>query len=181
MMKKLTLTVAVLMAFAGCDDVARESSPVELVATVTQDVQLVDLADPTCPNLGTVELRAIPKNPLSDETFLDVRLTRTRVSYRRTDGGTLRPSSFVRTISGLVPIGGTATLNTFRVFQPDAVNEAPFAALLPSNGGVDPETGRRIVQMDVILEIFGETLSGENVATSVSFPVDFCFNCGGCA
>lgn len=180
MMKKLTLTVAVLMAFAGCDDLARESSPVELVATVTQEVSLVDLADPDCPNLGIVVLTVIPKNPLSDETFLDVRLTRTRVSYRRTDGGTLRPSSFVRTISGLVPIGGSATVEP-RVFQADAVNEAPFAALLPSNGGVDPETGRSIVQMDVILEIFGQTLSGENVATSVSFPVDFCFNCGGCA
>ncbi|MBW3565216.1 MAG: hypothetical protein KY459_10865 [Acidobacteria bacterium] len=180
-MKKLTLTVAALMALAGCDDVARESSPVELVATVTPDVvQLVDLADPVCPDLVTVVVNAIAKNPLSEETFLDVRLTRMRVSYRRTDGGTLRPSSFVRTISGLVPIGGTASVNT-RVFQADATNEAPFAALMPSNGGVDPETGRRVVQMDVILEIFGETLSGENVATSVSFPVDFCFNCGGCA
>lgn len=181
MMKKLTLTVAVLMAFAGCDDVARESSPVELVATVTQSsVPLLDLGDPNCPDLRTVVLTAISKNPLSDETFLDVRLTRTRVSYRRTDGGTLRPSSFVRTVSGLVPINGSATLD-FRVLQPDAINEAPFAALMPSNGGVDPETGRSIVQMDVILEIFGQTLSGENVATSVSFPVDFCFNCGGCS
>jgi hypothetical protein len=35
--------------------------------------------------------------------------------------------------------------------------------------------------MDVIVEIFGQTLAGENVSGSTRFPLDFCFHCGGCS
>jgi hypothetical protein len=35
--------------------------------------------------------------------------------------------------------------------------------------------------MDVLVELFGETLAGERVSGSTRFPLDFCYNCGGCA
>ena len=178
MMRRLILIAVLALAVAGCDDVARESSPVELVATPENVIQRADLAA-GCPLDGSVQVRSIVKNPASETTFLDVRLTRARISYRRTDGGTLTPATFVRTISAIVPSGGTTTL-PISLFQLDATNGAPFAALMPANGGIDPETGRSVVEMDVILEIFGQTISGENVATSVRLPVDFCYNCGGC-
>lgn len=179
-MKKLAIVLLAGLAIVGCDDVARESAPVELVASVVQEVTLVDIADPDCPDLGVVELTSIVKNPVSDPTFLDIRLQRARISYRRTDGGTLVPESYVRTLSGVVTQGGTSELNGFQVFRAGAITEAPFASLLPGNGGVDPETGSGIVSMDVILEIFGETLSGEPVSARTEFPLDFCYNCGGC-
>jgi hypothetical protein len=34
--------------------------------------------------------------------------------------------------------------------------------------------------MDLILEIFGETLAGERVSGSTRLTVDFCVSCGGC-
>ena len=111
-----------------------------------------------------------------------VSVTRYRVSYVRTDGGTQVPSPFVRTIDILVASNGTdAGLGSFTILTSDAINQAPFAALFPQNGGRDPETGRGTVRMDVIVEIFGETLAGANVAGRTRFPLDFCFNCGGCA
>ena len=43
------------------------------------------------------------------------------------------------------------------------------------------ETGRPIVGLDVVVEVFGETLAGERVSGSTRFPLDFCFDCGGCS
>jgi hypothetical protein len=37
------------------------------------------------------------------------------------------------------------------------------------------------VKLEVILEVFGETLAGDNVFDSTAFPLEFCFDCGGCA
>jgi hypothetical protein len=34
--------------------------------------------------------------------------------------------------------------------------------------------------MDVIVEIFGETLGGDAVYDATRFPLDFCYSCGGC-
>jgi len=104
------------------------------------------------------------------------------VSYVRTDGGKVVPPSFVRSISALLTAGGgIQTVSNFIVFDAGAFSQAPFPALLTQNGGVDPETGRRSVQMDVIVEVFGQTLAGENVSGSTRFPLTFCFDCGGCA
>ena len=64
--------------------------------------------------------------------------------------------------------------------MPGAFDQAPFAALLPQNGSRDPETGKPFVQMDIIIEVFGETLAGERVSGSARSPLTFCFHCGGC-
>jgi hypothetical protein len=170
------------LVLGSCSDINSNTSPVELIATAKQDLQVLDLSDTTCGTLGTIELKALVKNlKVTDTRFLDVKLERMRVSYQRTDGGKLIPQPFVQTISGLLPATGSATtLNDFFVFEVNAFTQAPFVALLPGNGGVDPETGNPFVKMDVIMEIFGQTLSGENVATSVRFPLTFCNDCGGC-
>jgi hypothetical protein len=175
--------VAALAAAAlSCNEIARDPSPIELVATTQQDITIVDLAGgPGCDqNLGTIVLRSIQKNTSSPSTFLGVELNRMHVSYRRTDGGSMAPESFTQTIDGFIEPGGQGTLNNFIVFRQDALRQAPFAALLPVNGGRDPETGLSLVRMDVLLRIFGETLSGQRVAADTRFPLEFCYNCGGC-
>jgi hypothetical protein len=165
---------------AGCGEVERQTAPVELVATATINQMILDLADPppTQP-LSTVLVRAFVKrlDPL-DTRFLDVRLQSYRVSYVRTDGGRLVPAPFTVPINQLVPVGAAAIpLDNFIVFEPLATTRAPFAALLPQNQGIDPETGRRTVGMDVVVEIFGETLAGARVHTTTRFPVEICYGC----
>jgi hypothetical protein len=81
----------------------------------------------------------------------------------------------------LINGGSTATISDFVVLETDALSQAPFAALQPENGGRDPETGRPFVKLEVIVEVFGETLGGDNVSDSTAFVLDFCVNCGGCA
>jgi hypothetical protein len=182
----LALAVAVL----GCNGELNEgSAPVELVATNTQNLQLLDLnptvaaADTDCQEeVGTITLQVLSKGR-TDLTgpASQVRVTRYRVSYARRDGGRLVPASFVRPMNTLIGVGGSAGLSDFVVIEPGAVNLAPFAALLPQNGGRDPDTQRSIIQMDVIMEFFGETLGGDNVYEATRFPLDFCYGCGGCS
>jgi hypothetical protein len=189
----LVAAAAVLLLAAGsCNDINRQNSPIDLVVTNTQLLHQFDLAgDPVgstkCQgNIGTVHIQALLIQPASTNPNLtpanlnQVKIDRYRISYVRADGGHLVPSPFVRSISTLVTVGGTSDASNFQVFDPNALNLAPFAALLPSNGGRDPETGRTIVTMDVILEVFGTTLAGERVAGSTRMTLDFCFSCGGC-
>lgn len=180
--------VAVLVLAAGCsNEINRSSSPVDLIVTNAQALQRIDLA-PTAANcnkaIGTISLRSVLKNPtqVSNQTFNDVRISSYQVTYVRTDGGKQVPVSFTRTMDAIIVTGGGATaLSNFLILEPGALVQAPFAALQPNNGGRDPETGKTFLQMDVIVTVFGETLAGERVSGSTRFPLDFCYQCNGCA
>jgi hypothetical protein len=184
--KKTWVVGIAALAFACSGDLNRASSPVDLVVTNTQNISQIDLL-PGAANcgqtIGTINIQAIVKNQnTTDNRFNDVRITRYRVSYVRTDGGKTVPAPFVRSTDQLVTANGGATsLGSFLVVDADALTQAPFAALIPTNGGRDPETNRPVVRMDVIVELFGQTLAGENVSGSTRFPLDFCYDCGGCA
>lgn len=179
------LSVSLLM----CREINKQAAPVKLVVTNTQILHKLDLAGGTgCDkNLATVSIQNLllqkpTANLPTDLRFDDVRIDRYRVSYVRIDGGHLVPATFVRSVSALVVVsGGSQVLTSFLAFEPTSLNEAPFASLLPQNGGRDPETGRSIVTMDIILEVFGQTLAGEAVTGSTRLTVDFCVQCNGCS
>ena len=183
--KSLAVAALAALTVLSCSgELTNNAAPVELVVTHEQTIGLIDIApntDPDCDQeLGTITMRLIPKNSSATGNLVQVRVTRYRVSYRRTDGGTLVPSPYVRAIDTLVGVGA-GTSATFRVFEAGALAQAPFAALLPQNGGRDPETLRPFVRLDVVLEVFGETLAGDNVYDSTMIPLEFCYNCGGCS
>jgi hypothetical protein len=192
----IVAAAAILLLAAGsCNDINRQSSPIDLVVSNTQILHKLDLAgdatgSTTCQqSIATVHILALlveapssaPNPNLTPANLNQVKIDRYRVSYVRADGGHLVPAPFVRSTSTLVNVGATADATTFQAFDPNALNQAPFAALLPQNGGHDPETGKSIVTMDVILELFGTTLAGERVTGSTRMTLDFCFSCGGCA
>lgn len=191
--KKLALIVAIALpsvAILSCNSVARESGSVELVVSGTQIINQIDLqggAAGCATSLGTVNIRILPLQPQNDPAhpvstqFLDVKLDRYQVTYQRTDGGKLVPPSFVRSTAQVIALsGGSQSLSDFVGFETNALNQAPFAALLPQNGGKDPETGLGFVKLNIILTVFGETLAGDRVQGSATFPINFCYNCGGC-
>jgi hypothetical protein len=190
-MRVALIAVAATAALSCSNEFTRSSSPVELIVTNSQAIQQIDLngngtsGNTKCDqDVGTISVEARLKNPdlNVDQRFNDVRVTRYRVSYTRTDGGTAVPAPFVRAMDLLVTAGGgSANLSKFVILSGDAITQAPFVSLLPNNGGRDPVTGRPFVQLLVTVEVFGETLAGTNVSGSTSFPLDFCFNCGGCS
>ncbi len=190
-MRVALIAVAAMAAVSCSNEFARSSSPVQLIVTNSQQIQHIDLngngssGNVNCDqDVGTISVQARLKNPDSNvnQQFNDVRVTRYRVSYTRTDGGTAVPAPFVRAIDLLVTAdGGPVDVSKFLILSSDAVTQAPFASLLPTNGGRDPVTGRPVLQLLVTVELFGQTISGTNVSGATSFPLDFCFNCGGCA
>jgi hypothetical protein len=179
------MAIAVFSLSCSSSELNDSAAPVHLVLSNVQELDTIDLSPAAvgCDvNIGQVTIRSILKdpNPNVDQRFNDLRIRRYRVSYRRTDGGTLIPQPFVQSIDLFVAADGTSDLGNFRIFQREAITQAPFAALLPTNGGRDPETGRKTVSMDVTLEVFGETIAGSNISGSTTFPLTFCYECGGC-
>jgi len=192
-MKRIALIAAIALpsvAILSCNSIARESAPVELLVSGTQNLNQIDLqggASGCAASIGTVQLsvrflqnQSDPSHPTSNQ-FNDVKLDRYQVTYVRTDGGKLVPPTFVRSTAQVLTAGlANQSLSDFIAFETNAFNLAPFAALLPQNGGRDPETGLAFVKMDIILTVYGQTLAGERVQGSARFPVNFCYNCGGC-
>jgi hypothetical protein len=189
-MLQTVVLIALAILVAGCNEIARQSTPVELVVTNTQTLTHIDIA-PAAANcnqfISTVTVRSLllsnPNNgnlPLNSR-FTSVQLTSYRVTWQRRDGGTLIPAPFSRSTSGSLAVGETTALSNFIIFTPDMLTQAPFAALTPGGGKRDPETGRAVVTMDAILEVFGETLAGDRVSGSTRMTLDFCFSCGGCS
>jgi hypothetical protein len=186
---KVIIMALLAVAILSCSDINRQNGPVEMVVSINQAIQRIDLegnALNCSGSLGVVTLRVISlqgglsKIP-TDNRFNDVKLDSYRVTYVRTDGGHLTPQPFVRSISGILQIGQQpSALSGFLAFPPNAFNQAPFVALQPQNGGRDPETGKTTVQMEIVIEVFGETIAGERVTGSARMPIDFCFHCGGC-
>jgi hypothetical protein len=184
---------AALLLLAGCsNEISKSSSPVELVATNTQILHQIDIA-PTATgcnqNVGTIELQSIVKNlnaqtgggPVNT-TFEQVHVTSYQVSYERADGGKLVPAPFTNPIDMLLtPGGGATSLSSFEILRTTALNQAPFAALLPQNGGRDPDTQQATIRMNIIVTVFGQTLAGDSLSASTRFPMAFCYQCGGCA
>lgn len=187
-MKRITnvglLAVALLAtSMLSCGgEVTDSSTPVKLIVTNTQTLSTLDLAGgENCDqDVGTINMRVLSLNGASGE-MLQVRVSRYRVSYQRTDGGKSIPAPFVRSMDTLIGVGETGSLSKFTIVEADALLQAPFVSLLPQNGGRDPDTGRPIIKMDVIVEVFGETLGGDRVYDATRFPLDFCYACNGCS
>jgi len=195
-MNRIARTAAAMLlvlAAGACNDINRQAAPVALVVTNTQNLHQLDLAGDVTGStkcqetIATVHMTSVllenpSTNPnLSIADLNTIKIDRYRVSYVRVDGGHLVPAPFVRSISTTVGVGTTAEGTNFVAFDPNAIFNAPFVALLPQNGGRDPETGRPVITMDVILEVFGTTLAGERVTGNTRMTLDFCFSCGGCA
>jgi hypothetical protein len=188
----IAISVLLMIVAGSCNDINKQESPVSLIVSNTQNLHTIDLAgDPAgstkCQeSVGTIHIATVVVQPPTTNTNVSgadlnqVKIDRYQVSYVRVDGGHLVPAPFVRSTSLVIAAGGTAEGTTFLVFDPNALNQAPFAALLPQNGGVDPETGRPIITMDVITTFFGQTLAGERVSGNTRETLDFCFSCGGC-
>jgi hypothetical protein len=189
----IRFVLAGLVLTLGCNsnDLTKSASPVALIVSNQATFKQVDIAGGAICNQdwGAIQMQLIAKNPtLTDPlsppitTFNQVHVTKYQVSYQRTDGGKLVPAPYVRSMDTLLQVGGSPIpITPIALFDTAAVyQQAPFAALLPNNGGVDPDTGKTFVQMDIIVEVFGQTLAGENVAGSTRFSMNFCYNCGGC-
>jgi len=127
--------------------------------------------------IETINIESKPKNPDAILTAnQDVRITDWEVTARRTDGGTVTSPDWYNAVSVFVPGGGSATLENYRIYPEEYLDDPPFNYLFPENGGLDPETGAASVRQALRLVISGRVVSGKAISTE---PVEagFRFYC----
>lgn len=182
-MLRAAIAGAVLLAAVSCNnEINKDTSPILLVMNVTQNVNRWDIATTCDKNVADILLEARAKNPSLNTQFLDTRITSYRVTWRRADGGTVAPPVYTRAMDLLLTPGSTGASGFFHFDDfGGSFTQAPFAALLPQNGGVDAETKSKNIKFNIQLEVFGQTLAGDRVYSTTTLPLDFCYSCGGCA
>lgn len=128
--------------------------------------------------IETMNIASSMKDPgASPSSNQDAIITRWVVTPVRTDGGTEASPQWSHDFSVLVPAGGEATLENYRVYPAENFEVPPLSYLLPENGGFDPETGNRNIRQSLRLQIYGETIAGKAVATQPVL-IPFNFFCG---
>ena len=153
---------------------------------ITMDVEQYNPDIDVCTYLAvgsdvTIETLIFQSNAKAPGTSLpdsqDVRLVRWVVTPERNDGGETASPQAIFDQGVMVPAGGDTTLENYRVYPVENLNDVPLGYLLPENGGVDPETGNRNIRQRLVVQAFGETMSGKAVAT-IPQSVQFNFFCG---
>lgn len=124
--------------------------------------------------IDSVTLTSFLRDPDgSSSDLMNVELESYQVIYTRIDGATTAPPPYVRSIFGLLPVQGTNVFSNLPIMGAEQIFNPPIENLLFENGGFDPETGSDIITLNAQLTFFGETLSGDDVATApVSWSIE---------
>ena len=117
--------------------------------------------------VGEIQVTSIIKNPdILGSDLMNVEIQSYEVLYTRGDTGTRVPPPFVRGLFGVVPAGGTFTVENLPVLAPEQFNVPPISDLFFVNGGFDKETGSQQIVLNFHIRFFGRTLSGDAVETA---------------
>jgi len=174
--KMCALMLAAGMVFA-CERRTEEIDAGGVLLTVTDFDELPIFVSASNPlefdSIGTLNVDNIAKNSdLPTSRLMDVEIHSYEVRYRREDTGTRTLPVLVESVFGIVPVNGTMTLNGAPFTRPDQYHSQPMKDL--REFGRDLETNSTVVRMQVSLQFFGKTLSGDEVASAPAyFSIDF--------
>ncbi len=129
----------------------------------------------------SIETMNVISNPKAPGAGLgaaqDVRLTRWVITPERNDGGITASPQAIFDQGIIVTAGGETNLENWRIYPVEFLDEVPLGNLLPQNGGYDPETGNNNIRQRLVLQLFGETMAGKQVA-SIPQSIQYNFFCG---
>lgn len=118
-------------------------------------------------DIGTFILENFPKDPNGTTSNLqDVELTRYQVTYTRHDTGTRVPPPLIAAFTLEVPINGSGTITNLPIVALNQLLSPPLSDL--RNFGFDQETGTAVIVVDAAIQFFGQTISGDSVASPVA-------------
>ncbi len=166
----IALAAALVLA-SGCTNTQGETeSPVFITVNIELQPGFINVANVAPVQIDTITLRSALKDPAAVDTrgFADTQINSYRVTFTRTDGGTLVPPAQTFGAGVVVPVNGTATLENFPVLYGPALQQSPFDQLLPFNGGIDRETGRDEIDTAFNLTFYGQTVSGHRVESDTA-------------
>jgi hypothetical protein len=164
----LLLLIAVALVASSCRSRTDRSEGTVLLSVSHFDGLPVGVSlsstEPGSLQIGTITLRNFPKDPTGTTSDLQsVELRSYQITYRRRDTGTRVPPPTVQGIFGLVPVNGSLDLFNLPFLTSDQVLNPPLRDLLAT--GRDSETGTAVIVLDVTLQFFGRTLSGDEIAS----------------
>lgn len=178
--RTLPLLALLLVGAVGCTNKQGETeAAVFLTVELKDQPGFVDIGCNAAVQFQTINIASHFKNPnTTDPLHLqDVQLNTYKVTYSRLDGGHTVPAAETFSAGGLVPSGGTAKLNNFEGMYGYAVQQSPFDQLLPFNGGIDRETGNTQIVVGFTFVFYGETASGQSLASDpATAGVTFFYN-----
>lgn len=121
---------------------------------------------------STLTVRNQSRNPNNTTSqLMDVLVEGYEVAFTRGDGGTRVPPTLTEPVGGLIPIGGTMTLNGVILMRHDQFESSVLRDLRLLHR--DPETNSAVVRLVWHLKFYGHTISGERVETPpISFNLD---------
>jgi hypothetical protein len=180
MMNRVTRFVAltaVAVAFLGCESrtdkvdgggVLLSVSDFDGLPIIVSASQVCSAGGQCLVSVDQIILQNIPKDPFgSTSDLMNVEIQSYEVVFTREDGGSRVPPPLVQSIFGVVPVGGTSTLDNYPVMRTDQFNNVPLRDLL--DVGFDRETGSTVVRLRLALRFFGRTLSGKPVDSAPAY------------
>lgn len=106
-------------------------------------------------------------------SYQDIIVTNYRVSFVRTDGGVNVPDAFQQSTSYQVPAGGTATIEDLVILKAHQKLQPPLEYLQPWSLGFEPTTNYISITCNALIELSGETVTGEKVCASGFVMITF--------
>ena len=183
-MRKRTLfaVLAIVLALAGCESRTDKTDGGGALLSVSDFDGLptqvgvnaaVDAGAGV--SLGSITIQNIAKNINgATSSLMNVEMESYEVRYSRADGASRVPTNLVRQVFGVAPINGTQQYDNLPIFTFAQFEEEPLSDLQFVNGGLDQETGKTTIVLNIEMRFFGRTLSGDRVQTEpISFTVDF--------
>lgn len=169
---RIVALAAVALAFLGCESRTDKTDGGGVLLSVSDfdglPIAISASGDCCVVQIDELVIQNVPKNPngiASD--LMNVELRSYEVSFTRADTGTRRPPTLVESTFGVVPVGGTSTLNDHPFMRADQFNNVPIRDLL--DFGFDTETNSAVIRLTVSIRFFGRTLSGDPVESAPAF------------
>jgi hypothetical protein len=168
--RPLVLLAVLATLAAGCSSNTQgdSASPVYLTCDFTLLPAQWNVASNSLLQFDTTTLTSKIKSPSAaagSSSFLDTQVATYAIVWARIDGG--KTASKTESFGGnvIVPAGGVSTLTNYPFMSISALQQPPLSNLWPSNGGVDPETGRTEIRQTGTVTWYGHTMSGQPVTS----------------
>lgn len=164
-----TLTpLLLLLVFAGCETSTDKVDSGGVILSITDfdglPIRVSVGGSGELVQVETLSVDNVIKDPNGvGSALMNVELQSYEVIYTRADSGSRVPPKLVAGIFGVAPAGGNLTLDNLPVMAAEQFSTAPLLDLYPVNGGIDSETGDSVVTLNLSLQFFGRTLSGDAV------------------
>jgi hypothetical protein len=169
----LVLVLLPILAVLSCRSRTDRSSGTVIISLASFSGLPVQVSVTKGPfQINNLTLQSFAKDPTgTTSALMNVEVKSYAVTYSRRDGGTRLPPTLQTGLFGFIPVNSSANfVNVPFLLSPQLLNP-PLSDL--ANFGVDRETGSSTISLECTMQFFGDSLSGDHLATSpASFTVE---------